>query len=108
MPKATSSSYSKRIRLSSIKLYCYIVALILLLGEVMPFLCSCCDHKGLECIILASPLLRQPSSYFGYTKANIRLSYNIYNISNAKYTRYIIILTLLDPYLIYYRVLDLI
>jgi len=42
--------------------------------------------EGLVYIMLASPLSWQPSFYLEYTKANIYLSYDVYSISNAKYT----------------------
>ena len=62
----------------------YAVAVILLLGEIMPSY-SCCDKKKLVYIIIIAPFGRQPSSYFKCTKLNIRLSCNIKSVSNAKY-----------------------
>jgi len=49
--------------------------------------CSRYAKEGLVYIALASPLSQQLSSYLECTKANIRLSYNVRSISNAKYTR---------------------
>ena len=63
----------------------YVVAVILLFSEIMPTY-SRCVLKGLVYIIIIAPLGRQPSSYTKYTKSNIRLSYNIRLVSNAKYT----------------------
>ena len=40
----------------------YIVAIILLLGKIMPT-CSRCVSKGLVCVVIIAPLNRQPSSY---------------------------------------------
>jgi len=51
----------------------------------MPSLYSYCAKEGLVCIMLVNPLSRQPSSYLKCTKVNIRLSYNIRSIFNAKY-----------------------
>jgi len=48
MPKVTS--------LSSIACYAYTIAVVLLLGEIMLFLCSYCIKEGLVYVILASPL----------------------------------------------------
>jgi len=67
--------------------YTRTMALILLLGEIIPSPCSYCVKEGLVYITLASPLSWQPSSYLECTKANIYLSYDVRSISNAKYTR---------------------
>jgi len=81
MPKVTSlSSIARRART---------ITVVLSLGKIMPSLYSYCAKKGLVYITLASPLSRQPSFYLECTKANIRLSYNVRSISNAKYTRLI-------------------
>ena len=61
----------------------YVVAIILLLGEIMPT-CSCYVLKGLVYIIIIAPLGRQPSSYAEYTKLNMCLSCDIRLVSNAK------------------------
>ena len=79
MPKASSSS--------STNCYARTASSILSLGKIMPSLCSRCAKAGLVCVALASPLSRQPSSYSECTKVNIRSSYNVRSISNAKYTR---------------------
>ena len=63
----------------------------------MPSLYSYYAKKGLVYITLASPFLRQPSSYLECTKANIRLSYNVRSASNAKYTRSITLNSRLVP-----------
>ena len=55
MPKATSSSYS--LYPSSIKVYAYTIALILLSSKAIPFLCSYYNYKGLKYIALVTPLL---------------------------------------------------
>ena len=65
-----------------------LVAVILLLGKIMPTY-SCCAEKGLVYIIIIAPLSRQPSSYIKYTKLNMRLSYNVKLVFNAKYTFFI-------------------
>ena len=77
MPPIRSSASKRRAR----------VALkILSLGEIMPT-CSRCSEKKLVYITIVSPSGRQPSSYTKYTKANMRSSYNVRSVSNAKYTR---------------------
>jgi len=63
----------------------HIVAVILSLGEVIPSY-SRYVEKGLVYIAIAAPSSHQPSSYFKCTSINIQLSYNIYLISNIKYT----------------------
>ena len=62
----------------------YIVAVILLLSKIMPTY-SCYVLKGLVCIAIIAPLSRQLFSYIKYTKLNIRSSYDIRLVSNAKY-----------------------
>ena len=60
------------------------MAVILLLGEIMPTY-SRYTEKELVCIAIIAPLDRQPSSYTKCTKSNMRSSYNIYSVSDAKY-----------------------
>ena len=62
----------------------HIVAVILLLSEIMPTY-SCYILKGLVYIIIIAPLGRQLFSYAKCIKLNMRLSYNIRLVSNAKY-----------------------
>ena len=50
----------------------------------------------------------QPSSYTKYIKSNVRSSYNVYSISNTKYTRSITLNSYYIPLLIALRVLGLI
>ena len=65
--------------------YCFkLVAVILLLSKIMPTY-SHYIEKGLVYIVIIAPLNRQPSFYTKCTKLNIRLSYNIRSVSNAKY-----------------------
>ena len=61
-----------------------VVAVILLLGKIMPTY-SYCVLKGLVYIAIIAPLGRQPSSYAKCTKLNICSSCNIKSVSNAKY-----------------------
>ena len=84
-----------------------LVALILLIGKVMPS-CSRCVEKRLVCVAIAAPSGCQPSSYAEYTKANMRSSYNVCSVSDAECTRLATRLNLLVPCLIYRRVSDLI
>ena len=72
------------IRSSASKHHAYVVAIILLLSKIMPTY-SRCVLKGLIYIIIIAPLGCQPSSYAKYIKLNMRLSYNIKLVSNAKY-----------------------
>ena len=65
-----------------------VVAVILLLSEIMPTY-SCCVLKGLVYIIIIAPLGCQPFSYTKYTKLNMRSSYNVKLVSNAKCTFFI-------------------
>ena len=67
--------------------YTRTIALILSLGEIILSLCSYYAKEGLVYITLASPLSQQPSSYLECTKANIRSSYNVRAVSNAKCAR---------------------
>ena len=77
MPPIRSSTSKRRTR---------IVLTILSLGKIIPT-CSCYTKKKLVYIAIVSPSSRQPSSYTEYIKANIRSSYNVRSVSNAKYTR---------------------
>ena len=65
------------------KCYTYIVALILLLGVIMPIY-SYYTEKKLVCVIITAPFNYQPSSCFKYIKSNMRLSYNIHSVFNTK------------------------
>ena len=60
-----------------------LVAVILLLGEIMPTY-SYYAEKGLVCVTIIVLFSRQSSSYIKYTKLNICLSCNIYLVSNAE------------------------
>ena len=59
------------------------MAVILLLGKIIPTY-SCCAEKGLVYIIIIALFSCQPSSYVEYTKLNICLFYNVCLVSNAK------------------------
>ena len=72
------------IRSLASKHYAYTVAVIFLLGEIMPSY-SHYKEKKLVYIIIIAPSSRQPFFYIKCTKLNIHLSYNIRLISNAKY-----------------------
>jgi len=76
---------SKPLPSSSIARRSCTVAAILSLGGIMLSPYSCYIKEGLVYVTLASPLSRQPSSYLKCTKANIRSSYDVRFISNAKY-----------------------
>ena len=69
------------------------VAVILLLGEIMPSY-SHYEEKKLVYIIIIAPFSYQLSFYIKYTKLNIRLSCNIKLVSDAEYIwlAYLIIL----------------
>ena len=60
------------------------VAVILLLGKIIPSY-SCYKEKKLVYIIIIAPFSYQPSFYIKCTKLNIRLSCNVKSVSNAKY-----------------------
>ena len=62
----------------------YIVAVILLLGKIIPSY-SCCKEKKLVYIIIIAPFSHQPFFCIKCTKLNIRSSYNVRSVSNAKY-----------------------
>ena len=65
---------------------CYfkLIAVILLLGKIMPTY-SYYIEKELVYIIIIAPLNHQSSFYTKYIKLNIRSSCNIRLVSNAKY-----------------------
>ena len=63
--------------------YFKLVAVILLLGEIMPTY-SYYTEKGLVYIIIITLSSRQPSSCTKYTKLNMGLSCNIRSVSNTK------------------------
>jgi len=58
---------------------------------------SYCVDKKLVYIAITAPSGRQPSSYAKYTKSNIRSSCDVRSVSNAKYTRFITLNSLLVP-----------
>ena len=60
-----------------------LVAVIFLLGEIIPTY-SCCAEKGLVYIIIIAFLGRQLFFYIKCTKLNIHLSCDIRLVSNAK------------------------
>ena len=70
------------------KYYAYTVALILLLGVIMP-ICFYYTEKKLVCIIIAAFFNYQPSSYSEYIKLNICFSCNIKSVSNTEYIFFI-------------------
>ena len=70
------------------KRHACVIAIILLLGEIMPIY-SRCVLKGLVYIAIIAPLGRQPSSCAKYTKSNIRLSCDVRSVSNTKYAFFI-------------------
>ena len=72
------------IRFLVFKRRAYTVAVIFLLGEIMPS-CFCYKEKKLVYIIIIAPFSRQPSSYIKCTKLNMCLSYNVKLVSNIKY-----------------------
>ena len=79
MPSIRSSASKRRTR---------VISTILSLSEII-LTYSRCSKKKLVYIAIASPSSRQLSSYAKYIKANIRSSYNVYSISDTKYTRLI-------------------
>ena len=72
------------VRSSASKRRACIVAVILLLSKIMPTY-SRCVLKGLVYITIIAPLGRQPSSGTKCTKLNMRSSYDVRSVSNAKY-----------------------
>ena len=71
------------VRSSASKRHAYVVAVILLLGEIMPTYFYCV-LKGLVYIIIMAPLGRQPFFYIKCTKLNMCLSCNVRLVFNAK------------------------
>ena len=71
------------IRSLASKCCAYTVAVIPLLGEIMPSY-SYCKEKKLVYITIMASFSRQPSSYIKCTKLNIHLSCNIKLVSNAE------------------------
>ena len=71
------------IRFLASKRRAYVVAIILLFGEIMPTY-SRCVLKGLIYVVIIALLGRQPSSYIECTKLNIRSSYNVRLVFNVK------------------------
>ena len=65
------------------KYYAYIVTLILLLGVIIPTY-SHYTEKKLVYITIAAPFSCQPSSCSKCIKANMRLFYNIYSVSDTE------------------------
>ena len=64
--------------------HAYIIAVILLLGEIIPS-CSHCEEKKLVYIIIIAPFSRQPSFCIKCIKLNMHLFCNIKSVSDAKY-----------------------
>ena len=54
----------------------HVVALIFLLGKIIPIY-SYCAKKRLIYVVIAALSSCQPSSCFKYTRSNMRFSYNI-------------------------------
>ena len=77
MPLIRSSVFKRLIY------YFKLVAVILLLGKIMPTYFYYAE-KGLVYITIIAFLGRQPSSYIKYIKLNIYLSCNVYLVFNAK------------------------
>ena len=61
----------------------YVIAVILLLGEIMPSY-SYYKEKKLVYIIIIALFSYQPFSYFKCTKSNIYLSCNVKSVSNTE------------------------
>ena len=72
------------IRSLAFKRRAYAVAVILLLGEIMPSY-SYYKEKKLVYIIIIAFSSRQPFFYFKCTKLNIHLSCSVKSVSNAEY-----------------------
>ena len=72
------------IRSLASKCYTYTVAVILLLGKIIPSY-SYCKEKKLVYIIIIAPFSHQPSFYIECTKLNMRLFCNIKSVSDTKY-----------------------
>ena len=60
------------------------VAVILLLGKIMPSY-SYCEEKKLVYVTIIAPFSRQPSSCIKCIKLNIHSSCNVKLVSDAKY-----------------------
>ena len=73
------------IRSLASKCCAYIVAIILLLGEIMPS-CSYYEEKKLVYVTITVPFSHQPSFCVKCTKLNMHLSYNVKSISKVKYS----------------------
>ena len=71
------------IRFLASKCRAYTIAVIFLLGEIIPTY-SCCVEKKLVYIIIIAPSSRQPFFYIKCTKLNICLSCNIKLVSDAE------------------------
>ena len=72
------------IRSLASKHHTYTVAVIFLLGEIMPSY-SYYKEKKLVYIVIMAPFSCQPSSYFKCIKLNIHLSCNVRSVSNTEY-----------------------
>ena len=68
--------------------YTKLVAVILLLGEIMPSY-SYYKEKKLVYIAIIALFSRQPFSCIKYTKSNIHLFCNIRSVSNTEYLYFI-------------------
>jgi hypothetical protein len=66
------------------KRHAYTIAVIFLLGEIIPS-CSYYEEKKLVYIIIIALSSHQPSFCIKCTKLNMRLSYNVRLISNTEY-----------------------
>ena len=70
------------------KRHAHAVAVILLLGEIMPSY-SHYNKKKLVYVIIVALFSCQPSSYSKYTKLNIHLFCNVKSVSDAEYLYFI-------------------
>ena len=95
------------IRSTASRRYNKLILLILSISKVMLSYLHYIK-KGLLYIIIMSPFSCQLSSYAEYTTANIYSSCNIHLVSDAKYKYLITYLSCCIPYLIYFKVLNLI
>ena len=73
------------IRSSASEHRAHTVAVILLLGEIMPS-CSCCEEKKLVYITIMAFSSHQPFFYSKCTKANTHSLYDVRLVSTNKYT----------------------
>ena len=78
------------IRSTASRRYNKLITFIISINKVMPSY-SYYIKKGLVYIAIVAPSGRQPSFCAKYIKVNMRSSYNIYSISNTKYTRLLIL-----------------